>query len=1087
MALLMSISLQALAGHTEEDDQGMSLNRVGEERITGVVKDHSGEPLVGVNVLIKGTTTGVVSDPNGRYQITVPNENTVLVFSYVGFTSQEVTVGNQRTINIVLQESIDELEEVVVIGYGVQKKVNLSGAVQSVAGKELVNRPVNNINSALQGAAANMNITNYSGRATAAPDINIRGYTSINGGSAFILVDNVPMTAAEVARLNPSDIESVSVLKDASASAIYGSRAAYGVVLITTKKAQSKDLQVNFDASYVMRQSKRLEYELSPLEVLKYGNAADYPDDHWLDAYVPYAEKIAQDPSLPRFIIDPTNSSRWYSYSEYEWYNEMVREFAPSYNANLNLSRDDGKLAYYVSGGYYRQDGVADISKTDIFDRYNLRTNATYKLNSWWELGTNLSFVNSIYERPVAFTDDYFYRFFHSSTMQPAYNPDGTYTPRGQYVAALEDGGRKKNSLNETRISVNTTFDLIKDTWQVKADATYRWANTAIDSYNVPLYIKRGPDLALERVFYGEMANNNGLTYPGNTWAQNDYNQTRQTVYNVYTDFHKTFGGKHFVQALAGFNQEYLISNTFWVNSEGLTTTALPTIQLASGNITKGQSIYDFALQGYFFRLNYIFDNKYILEANGRRDGTSSYPPDKRWGFFPSGSAAWILSKEKFFEKAGESLQVDLLKLRASYGALGNQTMFLGGYENVTGLLVQGETNYYPYIPSMSQGEVTYLINGSKPQGVYMPSPVSQNQTWEQVRKLNFGLDLSLLRNRLDLSFDWYNQQTVGMLTQTQTLPAVFGAAVPRENAADLENKGWELNVGWRDEYQVGNSPLSLSLRFMIADSKTHITKYSNPTGTLGDYYEGQELGLIWGFVNDGFFATDAEAQAANQSKLMGRNTSKKAGDLRYLDLNNDGEISSGEYTLENHGDLKVIGNGEAHLPYSFELNTAWKGFDLRAFFYGIGKKDWYPGGGHLVFWGAAAAIGDTPTAVLAHMMDYWREDNQDAYFPRPKYGVAASGEATQAQTKYLQDASYLRLKNLTLGYTLPASLTQQWKISNLRFYLSCENLWTLSHMYVDFIDPEILSGRGERELNQRKNSGYPFTKNYSLGINVSF
>lgn len=1056
-------------------------------RITGTVVDQTGDPVIGANVIEKGVAyNGSVTDASGNFSLEVSSRATLIV-SYIGFVAQEVATGNRSFLRIELVEDTQALDEVVVIGYGVQKKVNLSGAVQSVSGKELADRPVNNINSALQGAAANMNITNYSGRATAAPDINIRGYTSINGGSAFILVDNVPMTAAEIARLNPSDIESVSVLKDASASAIYGSRAAYGVVLITTKKAQSKELRVNFDAGYVMRQSKRLDYETSPLKVLQYANAADYPDDHWLDAYLPYAEQIEKDPSLPRVIPSPTNSSVWYYYDEYEWYNEIVREFAPSYNANLNISRDDGKLAYYVSGGYYRQDGVANISKPDNFDRYNLRTNATYKLTSRWELGTNLSFVNSVYERPQAFTDDYFYRFFHSSTTQGPYNPDGTYSARGRFLGYLEDGGRKENSLNETRISFNTAFDLIKDTWQVKADATFRWANTAIESYQVRIPFRQGPDLALDYSAFTETANNNGLTYPNDSWAQSDYNQTRQTVYNVYTDFHKTFGDKHYVQALAGFNQEYLISNTFWVFGQSLTTNALPTVQMTNGYINKGQSIYDFALQGYFFRLNYIFDNKYILEANGRYDGTSSYPPDSRWGFFPSGSAAWILSKEKFFESAGEALKIDLLKLRTSYGALGNQTMFLSGYEDVTGLFVQGETDYYPYIPSMSQREVTYLINGSKPQGVYLPNPVSQNQTWEKVTKLNLGLDVSLLKNRLDLSFDWYNQQTVGMLTQVRTLPAVFGATVPKENAANLENKGWELNVGWRDQYQVGNAPLSLSLRFMISDSKTHITKYDNPNRNLGDYYIGQEIGEIWGFVNDGFFATDEEAQAANQSSLMGRNTSRKAGDLRYLDLNGDGEINSGESTVDDPGDRKIIGNSEAHFPYSFELNAAWKGFDLRAFFYGVGKKDWYPSAGNFVFWGAANGIGDTPTAVLSHTLDYWREDNQDAYFPRPKWGVAGHGEASHNQTGYLQDASYMRLKNLTLGYTLPAELTRQWKISNLRFYLSCENLWTLSHMYTDFIDPEILSGRHERELNQRKNTGYPLSTNYSLGINVSF
>jgi TonB-linked SusC/RagA family outer membrane protein len=1083
-ALLLSWQVAAGDAGVGKGVRAVAADAMQDERITGVVGDRSGEPMAGVNVTVKGTTTGVVTDADGQYRITA-SPDAVLVFSYIGYHTQEIALGGRTTLNVVLSEDLQILEEVVVVGYGTQKKVNLSGAVQSVAGKALENRPLNNINSALQGTAANMNISNVSGRPNAAAEINIRGYTSINGGNAFILVDNVPMSAEEIARLNPADIESVSVLKDASASAIYGSRAAYGVVLITTRKAQSKELSINFDASYVMRKNKRLDYETSPEAILKYCAMADWPDP-WLSTKIAYAEQITRDPSLPRIIDDPENPGNWAYYNEYEWYNENIREYNPAYTANLDISKNDGRLAYYVSGGYYRTDGIVNIENTDVFTRYNLRANATYALTKWWDVGTNTSFVTSDYEHPTALSEDFFFRMLASSTIDGPINPDGTYSSRGRYYALLREGGRKDTRINETRISVNTKFELLKDVWQVKADATYRFANTDIHTASLPVYIRNGPGQTMIRMVNSGFLDLNGNYANTNSFAQNEQGLTRQTVYNVYTDFHKTLGGKHFVQALAGYNQEYVIIDNWWVKSENLTTTSLPSIQLANGATNRGQDISDYALQGLFFRANYIFDDKYILEANGRYDGTSGYPAKKRWGFFPSGSAAWVVSREKFFESLNS--YVDIFKLRTSYGALGNQTLMYGSWENfATGMVVSGYTDYYPYIPSMTQKQAKYVLNGSLPQGVYMPSPVSANQTWEKVMKLNIGTDLSFLKNRFDLSFDWYRQNTIGMLTKTMTLPAVFGAAVPRENAADLENKGWELTLGWKDRFVVANDPLSLSLRFMIADSKTHITKYVNPTRTLGDYYEGMEIGEIWGFVNDGFFQTDEEAQAANQNDLLGSNKTKHAGDLKYKNLDGDDKISFGENTVDKPGDREIIGNSEAHYPYSLDLNATWKGFDLRVFFYGIGKRDWYPGQNTTIFWGVSNAVGYTPAAVYSHVMDYWSEDNRDAYFPRPKFNVNADGEASNPQTKYLQDASYLRLKNLTLGYSLPQQTVRRWKLSNLRFYISSENLWTLSHIYTDFIDPEVLGGLDQHAVRDRKNNGYPLPINYSAGVHVSF
>lgn len=1085
--MLLMITPIMMAGTDLNEDQSVTLDRVQDVRVKGVVKDQNGEPLAGVNVVIKGTTTGVISGIDGEFEITVPDRNAVLVFSYIGYTSQEIVVGNRQSITVTLAESASELDEVVVVGYGTQKKVNLSGAVQSISGKEMLNRPINNVSTGLQGMAANLNIENIGGRATSTASINIRGFTSINGGSVFILVDNVPTSAEELGRLNPVDIESVSVLKDASASAIYGSRAAYGVLLITTKKAKSKNLQVNFNAYYATKYVHEIDYETNPETILKMAALADYPDGGWLDPQIPYSEQITKDPSLPRTIIDPGNPTRWYYYGEYEWYNELTRRWSPSYNADVNVSKSTDNLSYYVSGGYYQQDGVMNITHNDIFKRYNLRANADMKLTNWWTLGNRIAFVNTDYERPSSLNDDYFYRLYHSNTMDLPYTPDGSYSARGVYIAYLEEGGMKDTELNETQLAFNTQIDLIKDVLQLKGDATFRWANTGSDSYQLPIYFKRGPDLALERAVSPHVENHSGSGSGSNSWAEKEYTKHRQTIFNFVVDFHKTFADKHFVSALAGYNQEYVYWNQFWVRSENLTSNSLPSIQLSNGLITRGESMYDFALQGLFFRANYIYDNKYIFEANGRYDGTSSYPPGKRWGFFPSGSVAWLISREAFFESLAEQLKVDLWKVRASYGALGNQTMFSGRYETGTGYMAQAYTNYYPYMSTMGQSEVLYNFGSSKPSGVYMPAPVSPNQTWEKVVKLNLGTDLTLLKNRLNLTFDWYSQKTIGMLCKGVTLPAVFGASVPRENAADLETKGWEVTLGWNDQFNVGNSPLSLGARFMISNSWTYITKYDNPTNNIWDYYVGKRIGEMWGLTTDGFFATDEEALAANQNSVMGNNRSKKAGDIRFKDIDGNGEISYGESTLDNPGDAKIIGNSQAQYPYSLDLSAGWHGFDLRLLFYGVGKKDWYPGTGHIVFWGVSNAIGDTPAAVFAHQTDYWREDNQDAYFPRPKYGAAGGGEMSQTQTKYLQDASYLRLRNLTIGYTLPQNLIKKCHLSNLRFYLSGENLWTLSHIYVKMIDPEILSGRGDRYQVQRQTPGYPFSQNYSFGINVSF
>jgi TonB-linked SusC/RagA family outer membrane protein len=497
----------------------------------------------------------------------------------------------------------------------------------------------------------------------------------------------------------------------------------------------------------------------------------------------------------------------------------------------------------------------------------------------------------------------------------------------------------------------------------------------------------------------------------------------------------------------------------------GLISESLPSIQLARDNLQRTQSIGEYALRGTFGRLNYIFDDKYIVEADGRYDGSSRFPKGQRFGFFPSGSVAWIVSKEKFMERVNETIQLSNLKLRGSYGSLGNQ----------------GIGDYASYATMALINQIGPIIDGGRAMGMGAPGATPGGLTWETVRTVNGGINLGFLKNRLEVEFDVYTRYTENMLTRSKLLPDVFGTGEPQANAADLKTKGWELTLGWRDAVQLGGSPLNYSVSFILADNKTWITRFDNPNKNLGDYYEGQLLGEIWGYTTLGYFDSDAEAAAwADQSALgnSANNYAFQAGDLKFKDLNDDGKIDNGNNSVLDPGDMKVIGNNRERFPYSINLDADWKGFDLRIFLQGIGKRQAYAmaGGQAIFFWGLHGPMWACPNTKN---MDRWTEENpsQDAYFPRMKADGGSTGELSKTQTKYLQDASYLRLKNVVLGYTIPSQWSRKMKVDNLRVFFSGENLFTFHHIEVKGNDPEKF---GDYIY-------YPFQRTFSFGLNLSF
>lgn len=973
------VQAASASGVPEASDTGVGSVNILQQKgktVSGVITDAYGA-VIGANVVVKGTTTGTVTDVDGKFTLANVPADAVLQISYIGYVAQEVGVGGQTVFHITLKEDSQSLDEVVVVGYGVQKKVNLSGAVQAIGDEDIVNRPITNINVGLQGLVPNLNISRGSGRANEAPSLNIRGMGSINGDDAFILVDNVPVSAAELARINPSDIENVSVLKDASAAAIYGARAAFGVVLITTKRAKSDKLQINASGNFGFRtRGEHPEYVTDPVTVMEMKNEAARPlySSLFSQQQIEYATQMKNDPSLPVIATDPTNSNLWAYYGSTDWQSEAFGNTAATYTADFNISKKDEKLSYYVSGGYYQENGLIQYGDEKL-KRFNFRSNAELKLTDWWTAGANIAYTNSRYNSPTVMDTgtNIFHQINRTPSLSVPKNPDGTWTSDGAgTLGALAEGGESTNLVNEVQVSISSKFNLIKDIWTLNADANFRFTNNNTDRYWMPVPYKTGP--------------NEPVQYSTGSFGSNDYasftsRDTRYSVYNIYSNFVKTFNEKHFLNVMAGFNSELTDYRYNYSARELLITGNLPEINLATGTQTASNSRYQLALQGFFGRVNYIYDNRYIFEFNGRYDGSSRFPHNSQWGFFPSGSIAWSIVNEDFFKNIAEKLHMSNFKLRGSYGALGNQVVTRDDSEV-----------YYPYIASMSSGKISQILDGEQPIAVYQPALVSAAFTWENVSTGNFGVDLGFLNNRLTASFDIYKRITTNMVTASKELPSVVGASAPLANAADMKTRGWEVSMEWRDQFNLGGSPFRYGVKFNIADSRSFITKFDNyvdlyddngnkigETSRIDNYYVGMEVGEIWGFVNDGRFASQAELDALDQTEVGEDDQSYRfyIGDTRYKDLNGDGKITWGDKTLANPGDRKKIGNSRIRLPYSFNIDAAWKGFDLSAFFQGVGKRDWYPGAGNFYFWGIYAQPW---TNVTVKNMDHWTEDNPDAY-----------------------------------------------------------------------------------------------------------
>lgn len=1020
----------------------------------GVVTDTTGETVIGASVVVKGTTNGTITGLDGDFSLSGVTKGSILVVSFVGYQNTEVK-WNGQPLTIVLKEDIKVLDEVVVVGYGTQKKANLSGAVAAVDGKVLQDRPITNIGQGLQGVVPNLNITmNNGGAPGATSSFNIRGNTSLNGGSPLVLVDNVQMDANLV---NPDDIESISVLKDAASASIYGARAAYGVILITTKKGKKSDKPtVSLSATGYWQSPALTFHNVNSMQYLTMMDEA-YQNDggsgHYFKSQVyQYAEDYFNGKYDSPVFFDTAYDTYKYGYcGNTDWWDELYKtSFSQIYTANISGGND--RTTYYASVSMNDQGGILKAGD-DKYNKYNANVNISSNITKWLNVSAKIAHTYTDELHPTGGTtamNSTAYSGLSSysgmmkgdlSPLMPVKHPDGHYAGQGSYtnpVAIMEQGGNAQYKQNDLWMTGAVKITPIKGL-VINADYTWNFYGKSSNQHVQNFY---------DYTAVPGTENYYPWTNPSSVTVTN--NDDYYNAFNAFAEYTFSLKEKHNFKVMVGYNQENKHKKYHYAGRKNLIDSSNPSLNLAYGDMAMNGSETHWSVNGFFARINYDYKGKYLLELNGRYDGSSKFPHGDRYAFFPSASVAWRVSEEKFWEPIRGWF--DNFKLRASYGSLGNQALDESRYGNFPYLATYGINTKYGA-----------LLNGTRPVAVSVPGLVSASFTWETVNQIDFGFDASFFGGRLNTSFDWYRRNTKDMLTAGQALPAVLGTSVPQENAADMKTVGWEVSLEWNDRLSNG---FGYHIKGVLSDYQASITKFSNPTKLLGTHYVGEKLNEIWGYVSNGLFQSDEDAKAADQSYLSGG--SWGAGDVKYEDLNNDGKIDIGKNTLDDSGDRKIIGNSTPRYSYGITAGFDYKGFDFEMFWQGIGKRDYWLGGSQ--FWG----FTDEWCTPLTSSLDYWTEDNRDAYFPRlHHYGV--NGGNHQVSTRYLQNAAYLRLKNVVLGYTIPRSITEKVKISRLRVFVQGENLLTFTPL-IDSYDPETLN-----------NMTYPINKKISVGLNLTF
>ncbi len=1048
--------------------------------VNGTLTDaDTGDPLVGASVRVKDSDAGTITDIDGKFGLKVPSKNSVLVFSYLGYVTQEVVVGDQQNLNIALKQDNISLEEIVVVGYGTQKKENLTGAVSTVdVKKTLEAKPIPDVSRNLKGVVPGMTITHATGKLDQEPNIKLRGYGSVNGASnPLILIDGVE---GKLSDINPESIENITVLKDAASASIYGVRAAFGVVLITTKKGAKGKPVVTYSNNFSFNKPiwnikhAHMEDLMDAIHTAKIRNNGSAPfafgmgGQDWRDKSIQWEKDYGY---LGSSLNDETMlegrdfeviNGQFYSYRSWDVFGQILNDNAKKQTHNFAIRGGTDRINYSITFGTNQEEGLYKVN-TETLKRNTLNANFSAKLNSWTTLNYYNMFTKKVYEEPFSYRagirlGELFYALRWPNNF-PYGVADGNYygAPKGASfigpIGFIRNANRNRTERDYSRNTVEGVFNLLnKDaqTLDFTTNFSYSTSNDVLHEKGgaVPIinWWSSGHEPKFDPAYYSTSTSRN----------KTSYKTTNNKLYsfNAFAEYTNKSLEDHTFKLLGGTNIEQNDYSYINVGRTFLLDPNLPELATAVGDGIANNAKQRWRVLGFFSRLNYNYKEKILLELNGRLDGSSRFPKGDRFAFFPSASLGYRLSEEEFMQDIFEKIKVDNFKFRASWGQIGYQ-----------------DVGQFVFIPIMKNYDAPWIINSQLEKTFQNPKVVSPSLTWETIETKDFGIDIGFLGGKVDLTFDLYQRKNKNMLGPGEQLPVVLGSSVPLVNAGELTTNGWELGLNFHHDF---NKDFNFYLTGILSDAQATITKWKNETGILSDYYEGMKLGEIWGFETDRLFQADdfdsdgnlKEGIPTQDKNIYTSGFDLGPGDVKYKDLNGDGVVDKGEFTKDNHGDLKIIGNTTPRYEYSIRTGVNFKSIDFEVFFQGIGKRE---------YWGTGnVALADYHYDVLYdYQTDYWKEDNTDAFYPRPFASNAGTylpntknvGRLLNGgkmlmygrnnyvpQTKYLQNLAYLRIKEISLGYTLPTSLTKRYSVEKLRLYFSAFNVmeWTKSFIPVD-------------------------------------